>query len=82
MKRSEIEEYVGHYVDDALSPQPFDIDSSTRLVVYQCGFEPMAVAVRSYLGTILTDDEAEDLASDLLTEIGWWECPRPADYIL
>jgi hypothetical protein len=56
------------------------------LVGWQCGFEPLFVAVHSYLpDVILDDDEAEELAADALNERGWFGesyTVRPADYIL
>ena len=44
----------------------------SRLVGWQCGFEPMFVAVHSYLDVHIEDDEAIDMASDYLQEIGWF----------
>jgi hypothetical protein len=96
MNRTDAVEYLGGYVDDALSPDPFKADdghlmsdqeiatdSNIRLVGWQCGFEPLFVAVRSYLDLRLDDDEAEELAVDLLVERGWFSGePKEADYIL
>ena len=85
MKRENALQYVGHHVDDAFSPDPKPITKHTRLVGWQCGFEPMFVAVHSYLpGCACEFDEAEELALDLLAEIKWWGdvTPRPADYII
>ena len=85
MKREDAISYVGHHIDDAQSPDPKPITEHTRLVGWQCGFEPMFVAVHSYLPECKCDDgEAEDLAIDLLREIGWWGgiAPRHADFIL
>ena len=96
MNRENAAQYIGHYVDDALNTEPFKDeegyeldheaiaeDSNIRLVGWQCGFEPMFVAVRSYLNVRLDDAEAEDLARDLLIEIKWFsDEPRDADYIL
>ena len=44
------------------------------LVGWQCGFEPLFVAVHSYLDVQLDDDEAEEMARDYLTERGWFGC--------
>lgn len=53
------------------------------LVGWQCGFEPMFVAVHSYLDVRLDDDEAEELARDFLVEKKWFSGdPKPADYII
>jgi hypothetical protein len=66
--------YVGPHVDDAGSAQEKPITDRTRLVGFQCGFEPMVVAVHSYLPDCeCDDDEAEELAVDYLDEIGWFE---------
>ena len=55
----------------------------SRLVGWQCGFEPLFVAVHSYLDVILPDEEAEDMAKEFLLERDWFGAsPRDADYIL
>lgn len=79
--------YVSFGVDDALSECPITempADRSlVKLVGWQCGFEPMFVAVWSYLGLELDADEAEELATEMLIEKGWFDGkPRPADYVL
>jgi hypothetical protein len=44
-----------------------------RIVGWQCGFEPMCVAVFSFLpGLYIDNDEATTLAVDLLLERGWF----------
>lgn len=79
--------YVGYCVDDALNrrqiseiPNP---DDNVRYVGWQCGFEPMFVAVWSYLGGPLAADDAAELAIELLAELKWFagESTYP-DYIL
>ncbi len=85
MTRERALPYVGHCVDDAMSERSIsDIPPNARLVGWQCGFEPMFVAVWSYLPeTILDEQEAEELAVDLLTEKKWFAGePTPADYII
>lgn len=53
------------------------------LVGWQCGFEPLFVAVHSYLDVKLSDGECAELASDYLSEIGWFSGePREPDYII
>lgn len=57
------------------------------LVGWQCGFEPLFVAVHSYLDVKLTDYEAEELAVDYLEERGWFgpdhiQGDHDADYII
>jgi hypothetical protein len=82
--------YVDHIVDDSGngrmlgSDQHAHIKDNTVLVGYQCGFEPMVIAVNSFMdGIKLDDSEAEDLAKDYLLEIGWSNDPDlTADYIV
>lgn len=55
----------------------------SRLVGWQCGFEPLFVAVHSYLDVFVDDSDAEEMAQEFLAEIGWFEVEQtPADYIL
>tara|TARA_R110002110_G_scaffold336074_2_gene546614 strand:- start:5022 stop:5282 length:261 start_codon:yes stop_codon:yes gene_type:complete len=85
MKKSDAIPYVSRYVDDALSPEPFDTAIPLVVLVgWQCGFEPLFVAVRSYLpDTVIDDDEAVDLATDLLDESEWFSNgPTEPDYII
>ena len=79
----EVHEYIGHHVDDAGSDEIKPVNTNTRLVVYQCGFEPMVVAVHSYLPNVRIDDaEAEELAQNLLLEKKWFRNPRKADKVI
>ena len=88
MQRHEALQYVGYCVDDALSPRDKkDIPMNAVFVGWQCGFEPMFVAVWSYLGVRLTDDEAEEIATVYLKEIDWLKPDaigfyRQADHVL
>ena len=45
---------------------------ASRLVGWQFGIRPMFVAVHSYLDVHIEDDEAIDMASDYMQEIGWF----------
>lgn len=55
----------------------------SRLVGWQCGFEPMFVAVHSYLDVEIDDQDAEEMAQEYLTEIGWFsDEPASASYII
>jgi hypothetical protein len=78
--------YVSYAVDDAGEERTGEpIPDHARLVGYQCGFEPLFVAVWSYLPNCrLDEDEAEDAARDLLLEKHWFSDPEnsDADYIL
>jgi hypothetical protein len=55
------------------------------LVGWQCGFEPLFVAVHSYLDVELNDQEVVEMATDYLNERKWFvnenETPEP-DYII
>lgn len=85
MNRTEALKYVGHALDDALAVRTGEpIPTHARLVGWQCDFEPMFVAVWSYLpDSKLSDDEAEEIAADYLAEIGWFvNEPTSADYIV
>lgn len=85
MKRSDAIQYLSdEAVDDALSiRKASERPDNARLVGWQCGFEPMFVAVWSYLGVQLDDDEAAEIVKDYLTEKGWFSGdPTEPDYIL
>lgn len=71
-------------VDDALAiRKSSDRPDNARLVGWQCGFEPMFIAVWSYLGHRLDDDEAAEIAKDYLTEKKWFTGePTEPDYVL
>ena len=77
MTRDDAIKYVGYWVDDAgnggrVANGSNTVDELSRLVGWQCGFEPMVVAVWSYLPGIRLDDvDAIELATDYLLEIGW-----------
>lgn len=84
MTRDQALPYVSFCVDDALSERSIDdMPANARLVGWQCGFEPMFVAVWSYLDGRLSDDEAVELAKDMLEERKWFsgEATEP-DFIL
>jgi hypothetical protein len=84
MTREDALPYVSYCVDDALSErQTEDMPANARLVGWQCGFEPLFVAVWSYLDVRLDDDEAVELATDLLTEKQWFAGgPTEPDYVI
>jgi len=86
MTRQDAMRYVSFCIDDALAEREMkDMPDNARLVGFQCGFEPLFVAVWSYLGVRLSDFEAETLAIDLLSERKWFsdsDEPHDADYIL
>lgn len=86
MTRKQALPYIGYYLDDALSPDhsAADLREDARLVGWQCGFEPLFVAVQSGIpGVRLDDDEAEEIATDYLAKIGWFaDEPTPADYVI
>lgn len=84
--------YVSYCLDDALSERNIkDMPANARLVAWQCGFEPMVVAVWSYLGDTQGNldqvdvAEAEEIATDFLQERRWFtdnDNPPPADYVI
>ncbi len=87
--------YVSFVVDDALNGRELGADIhaivrergqfayASRLVGWQCGFEPLFVAVHSYLDVAISDDEATELATDYLIERGWFAGePTEPDYII
>jgi hypothetical protein len=84
MTREQALPYVACCVDDALSEREIkDMPANARLVGWQCGFELMFVAVWSYLDLELDDQEAEELAVELLIERKWFAGkPTPADYVI
>ena len=88
MTRDQALPYVAHALDDALSPRDVgSIPRTARLVGWQCGFEPLFVAVFSYLGDDirLDDVEAEEIARDYLQERKWFadnNDPPDADYVI
>lgn len=66
--------YVSYVLDDALSEHPVsDLLPNAVLVGWQCGFEPLFVAVQSYLpNTKIDADEAVEIATDFLLERKWF----------
>lgn len=90
MTRDQALPYVSFAIDTSLSLIDVSgIPSNARLVGWQCGFEPLFVAVFAYTGDTqgnldrVDDDEAEDLATEYLIERGWFagEPTRP-DYVI
>jgi hypothetical protein len=80
--------YVGYVLDTALSPdrKPEDIHPGAVLVGWQCGFEPMVVAVVSAYGPKeIDEDEAVDIARDYLIERKWFadlSADNEPDYVV
>lgn len=84
---SELLPYVSHVLDTALSPDHKRSEASTPgtyLVGWQCGFEPMVVAIVPSYTEAIDADDAEEIARDWLEEIGWFafvdDCP--ADFVV
>jgi hypothetical protein len=90
MTRDQALPYVGPCLDDALSVRRQDeMPANARLIGWQCGFEPMFVAVWSYLGDTqgnpdrLDDDDAVEIATDYLVETKWFAGePTEPDYVI
>ena len=79
MTKTELIPYVSHCIDDALAVRALadmpDL-SLVRMVGWQCGFEPLVVAVWSYLpDTRIDASDAEDIARDYLIEREWFTDP-------
>lgn len=70
--------------DDSLpSRERKGFEYPSVLIGWQCGFEPMFVAVHSYLDVRLSDAECVELALDYLSEIGWFAgAGKDPDYII
>lgn len=87
--REQAQDYVSFGVDNALNERSLDsMPDNARLIGWQCGFEPMFVAVWSYLGDTegnldrLGDDEAVEIAMDMLAERKWFAGePTEPDFI-
>jgi hypothetical protein len=86
MTRSDALRFVSFAVDDAASQRDIkDMPPNARLVGWQCGFEPLFVAVWSYLPDVrLAAEDAADLATDLLIERNWFADgqPKDPDYVI
>lgn len=97
MTREQALPYVSFMVDDSLNERHFgdvpgfnSIPDTARLVGWQCGFEPLFVAVWSAMDQPGDEEpfdlaEAEEIATDLLKEKRWFgdnDNPPPADYVI
>jgi hypothetical protein len=85
MTRADAIPYVAYCLDDAQAERTLDdMLDNARLVGWQCGCEPLFVAVWSYHGVRLDAAEAEEIATEYLVERQWFVDgePRPADYVL
>lgn len=77
--------YVAFAVDDAMAERNIEnLPARYRLVGWQCGFEPLFVAVFSYLPDCEPDyAEAIEIATDLLVEKKWFAGePTDPDYVI
>jgi len=96
IKRNKAKEYVSYVVDDAGEGRRIhdDIHAIVRekggeyeypsvLVGWQCGFEPLFVAVHSYLDVKLNDGQAVEMATEYLVERDWFAGEsREPDYVI
>lgn len=86
MNRNQALPYVAHVLDDALNDDHTiaDMLPNARLVGWQCGFEPMFIAVQSYLpNTRVDDDDAIEIAMDYLAEKKWFSGePTEPDHVI
>jgi hypothetical protein len=87
MTREQAIPYISACVDDTLAVRSIDdMPADARLIGWQCGFEPLFVAVWSYLNVRLDDEDAEEIARDYLLERKWFSDNSSvgveADYII
>lgn len=87
ISRQDALKYVSYVLDDALAPLPISKldDRNAVLVGWQCGYEPMFVAVQSYLNVQIAARDAEEIAKDYLEEKKWFSgegTSREAHYII
>ena len=93
MNRADAIPYVSYVVDTALWGGTLAERQATAcgvdlanpdvtLVGWQCGFEPLFVAVVDCLGGAPDMDEAEELATDYLTEIDWLQNSALPDHYI
>jgi len=96
MDRQQAVPYVSFVVDDAGSGRELNADPHaivresggefkhrSVLVGWQCGFEPLFVAVHSYLDVQIDEEDAERMARDYLEERGWFaNDEHNADFII
>ncbi len=96
MDRTQAKPYVSFVVDDAGAGRELNADPHaivrelggefkcrSVLVGWQCGFEPLFVAVHSYLDVQIDEEDAERMARDYLEERGWFaNDEHNADFII
>ena len=84
MNKEQALPHISHYIDDCLAVREAeDMPDNATLVGWQCGFEPMFVAVWSGYGWPVNETDAEEIATDYLEEIGWFpEQATLPDYII
>ncbi len=94
MTREQAIPHILYCVDDALADRSLsDMPANARLVGWQCGFEPLFVAVWSHLSDTqgnldrIDDNDAVEIATDLLDEEKWFATDllrehREPDYII
>lgn len=88
--------YVSFVLDDSLNGRELGADQHaiirgvnqdwhepSRLIGWQCGFEPLFVAVHSCIDVAIDVDFAIEIATDFLSERGWFSGdPTEPDYVL
>lgn len=85
MNRARALPYVSLAVDDCMSERKVsEAPRNAILVGWQCGFEPLFVAVWSGISANALDtDDAVELATDLLVERHWFaDGPTEPDYVI
>ena len=76
--------YISFCLDDSLNVRELDnMPKNARLIGWQCGFEPLFVAVWSYMGFELDESSAIDIATDYMRERKWFgDNEREPDYVI
>ena len=82
---ADLKPHISYVLDTALSPDhgADEIGPGTYLVGWQCGYEPLVVAVIASYTEAVDEADAEEIAADYLEEIGWFGAGgrRDADHI-
>lgn len=84
LTREQLLVHLHAIVDDSLNVQHgHALRDDARFVVWQNDIRPMVIAVQSYLGVRIDDEEAAEHATDYLNEINWFAgAEREPDYII
>jgi hypothetical protein len=87
--REQALKYVSHVIDEHGKKLPANVhdNKNSILVGWQCGFEPLYVAIQNEDGSpfpkgYISEGDAEDIAKEYLEKLGWFDGePKDCDYI-